>query len=173
VAGVVAPAADHDHRRERERDHEREAVAHEAALTRRTEHHRHTGERERHRRDRAPRDRLPERDPGEQRREHGGHGQDEQDARHARVIERGDEAAGGDRDADGHRDAGQPDRAECLGDPPALDDRDIRQQRGAGEHRPPEDLGRRVERELALEHAGARPRDRRERDVDLTAALAP
>ena len=57
--------------------------------------------------------------------------------------------------------------------PAALDDRDVDQQRGAREHRSAEDLRRRVERELALQDAGGRPRDRGERHVDLPAPLAP
>ena len=39
-----------------------------------------------------------------------------------------------------------------------------------GEQRAPGDLGRHVDRQLALEHACARPRDRRERHVDLATA---
>ena len=56
--------------------------------------------------------------------------------------------------------------------PAAVDDRDVGQQRDAREHRPAEHLRRGVERELALEHAGGRPRDGGERDVDLPAPLA-
>ena len=130
-------------------------------------------QRQRHREDGAPRDRLAERHPGEQRGEHGRDGQDEQDARHARVVERGDEAARGGRDAHRHGDAREPDRPERLQHPAALDDRDVGQQRDAREHRPAEDLRRRVERELALQDAGGRPRDRGERDIDLPAPLAP
>ena len=57
--------------------------------------------------------------------------------------------------------------------PAAVDDRDVGQQRDAREHRSAEDLRRRVERELALEDAGGRPRDGGERHIDLPAPLAP
>jgi hypothetical protein len=110
---------------------------------------------------------------GEQGGEHGGDGQDEQDACHARVVERGDEAPRGGRDAQRHGDARKPDGPEGLQHAAAVDDRDIGQQRGARERRSPEDLRRRVERELALEDAGGRPRDCGERHVDLPAPLAP
>ena len=77
----MAPAGDHDHHRERQRGEEREAVAGQAAFARGAEHHRHADQRERHRLGGAARDRLAERHAGEQRGEHGGDGQDEQDAR--------------------------------------------------------------------------------------------
>jgi hypothetical protein len=87
------------------------------------------------------------------------------------VVERGDEAARRGRDAQRHGDARKADGPERPQHAAALDDRDIRQQHGAGEHRSAEDLRRRVERELALENAGGRPRDGRERHVDLPAPL--
>jgi hypothetical protein len=121
----------------------------------------------------APPDRLAERHPGEQRGEHGGDGQDEQDACHARVVKRGDETARRDRDAQRHGDARNPDGPERLQHPAAVDDRDIGQQRGARERRSAEDLRRRVERELALQDAGGRPRDCGERHIDLPAPRAP
>jgi hypothetical protein len=128
-------------------------------LARGAEHERNARQRQRHRHNAAPRERLAERHPREQRGEHGGDGQDEQDACHARVVERGDEAARRGRDAQRHGDARNPDGPERLQHPAAVDDSDIGQQRGARERRSAEDLGRRVERELALEDAGARPGD--------------
>ena len=88
------------------------------------------------------------------------------------MVERGDEAAGRGRDAERHGDARDPDGPERLRHPAALDDGDVGQQRAGREHRPAEDLCRRVQRELALEHAGGRPRDGGERHVDLPAPPA-
>jgi len=62
-----------------------------------------------------------ERRPGEERGEHRGDGQDEQDACHARVVERGDEAARRRRDAQRHGNAGNADGPERLQHAPALD----------------------------------------------------
>jgi hypothetical protein len=170
---VVAPAGDHDHQPERQRRDEREAVTRKAALARRPEHQRDAHERERHRRDRAPCDRLAERHPGQQGREHGGDGHDEQHAGDAGVVERGYEAPGRGRDAERHGQARDTDRPERLHHSPALCDRDVGEQRGAGERRAARYLSGCVERELALEDAGGRPRDRGERHIDLSAALAP
>ena len=89
------------------------------------------------------------------------------------VVESRDEAARRGRDAQRHADAREPDRPERLHHPAALDDRDVDEQRSARERRPAEDLGGRVERELALKDASRRPRDRGERDIDLSPALAP
>ena len=71
------------------------------------------------------------------------------------------------------RDAREADGPERLHHTAAFDNRDVEQHRGAPEGRAPEDLGRRVECELALKDAGGRPRDRGERHVDLPSALAP
>ena len=169
---VVAPAGDDDHHREGERREEREAVAPQTALARGAEHHRHARQRERHRQDRAARDRLAERHPRQHGGEHGSDGQDEQDACDARVIERGDEAGRRGRDAQRHGDARNPDRPERLQHPAVFDDRDIGEQRSARERRSAENLRGRVERELALEDAGGRPRDCGERHIDLPAPLA-
>ena len=170
---VAAEARDHDHRREGERHEEGETVPGEAALAGGPEHERDADERQGHREGRAAGDRLAERHPGEQCGDHRREGQDEQDARHARVVERGDEAARRDRDAPRHREARDPDGPEGLEHPAALGDRHVGEQGGGGERRAAEDLGRRVERELALEDAGGRPGDRGESDVDLPAALSP
>ena len=56
--------------------------------------------------------------------------------------------------------------------PPVLADRDPREQRDASEGRAHRDLRGRVDRQPALQHAGARPRERGERDVHLPAAVA-
>jgi hypothetical protein len=87
------------------------------------------------------------------------------------VVEGGDEAARGGRDAHGHGDAGEPDGPEGLDHAATLDHRHVGQQRESGEDRPAEDLGRRVERELALQDPGGRPRDRGERHVELAPPL--
>ena len=55
----------------------------------------------------------------------------------------------------------------------AFGDRDVAQQRGPRERRAPEDLRRRVQRELALEDACRRPRDRRECHIDLPPPPTP
>jgi hypothetical protein len=89
------------------------------------------------------------------------------------VVERGDEAGGRDRDAERHREPREADGPKRLDHPPTLDHHHVDEQRRAGEHGAAEDLRRRAERELALEHAGGRPRDGGERDVDLPAALSP
>jgi len=89
------------------------------------------------------------------------------------MVERGDEAARRGCDAQRHRDARTPDSPERLHHSAAFDDRDIGQQGGARERGSAEDLGRRVERQLALEDAGGRPYDRGERHVDLAAPSAP
>jgi hypothetical protein len=89
------------------------------------------------------------------------------------VVERGDEAARRCRHAQRHAGARKPDGPECLHHPAAVDYGDEDQQRGAGERRSAEHLGRRVERQLALEDPGARPGDRGERHVYLSAPLAP
>ena len=105
--------------------------------------------------------------------QHRGHGEDEEDASDAGVVERGDEAGGGRGHAQSDRDAREADRPERLHHSAALDDSDVREQRGAREDGSAEDLGRRVQRELALKDAGGRPCDCGECDVDLPAALAP
>ena len=68
-------------------------------------------------------------------------------------------------------DPGDPDRAPGIHDPAALGDRDVEQQGERGEQRAAGELGPDVERELALQQARRRPRNRRERDADLPAAL--
>ena len=80
-----------------------------------------------------------------------------------------------DADRHAHRDAeaGDPDGPERVHHAAAVHDRDVDQQRSAREGRSAEDLRRRVERELALEHTGGRPGDGGERHVDLPAPLAP
>ncbi len=67
---------------------------------------------------------------------------------------------------------GEPDPPERRQHAPAVDDRDPDQQREAGEQRAAEDLRRRVERELALQHAGGGPGDRGGGDVELAAPAA-
>jgi hypothetical protein len=74
--------------------------------------------------------------PGEQRGEHRGDGQDEQDAGDRRVVERRDEAAPtrSRRTAPPRRPA-SPTERNASTTPAALDDRDVRQQGDAREHR--------------------------------------
>ena len=70
----------------------------------------------------------------------------------------------------GDRELGPAHRRERPDDAAALGDGDEREQCERREDRPPGDLGRGAHRQLPLEHARARPRERRERDVHLAAA---
>ena len=72
-----------------------------------------------------------------------------------------------------HRNARSPDGPECLQRAATVDHGDIGQQRGTREHRSAENLGRRVDADLALEDARRRPGDCGERHVDLSAPSAP
>ena len=169
----MAPASDDDHQRKGERRDKREPVARQAALARPPEHQSDPGQRQGHGHACAPRDRLAERDPGEQRGQYGSDRQDDQNTGDARVVQRSDEAARSGRDTQRHRYAGEPHGPECLHHPAAFHDRHVREERGAREGGAPHDLRGRVKRELALEDAGGRPRDRGECHVDLPAPPAP
>ena len=170
---VAAMAADHD------RDRERRAPS--AATGRRRRRLPSPGppsitptpaSATRHRHGGAPLIGSPSAQPGEQGREHGRHRLDEEDVRDARVVERDDER----RPTRSRR---RP-RSRCRRGRPS------ERLRPRGRARRPrrrpssatpandgaaEDLRRRVERELALQHARGRPRERGERDVDLAAAV--
>ena len=86
------------------------------------------------------------------------------------VIQRDDERARRDRGADGHAEPGDPHRAEDGDRATTLPDRDEEGQRDEGKERPPGELGRRVDGELALQSAGGRPRNRGRDDVQLPPA---
>ena len=164
----VAPVPrDDDADGEGERHHERGADAEQAAAPRAADHQPHSEQRDRHRDAGPRRDRLAERDPGEQRRGDRRHGLHEEDVRDGRVIQRDDERARRDRRADGDAETGDPHRTEHGDGAAAVPDRDEEGQRDEREERAPGELGRRVDGELALQPAGGRPRHRGCGDVQL------